>query len=389
MANLDYFLKKNWNTNKLLDGNESNLYFSKIPSFSAYKFNFNFKNRINNDHFLYDYSLAFKINSDSKTIKEIQMLEILSLLELDGNLEEKNVLVNIKRIKEIYDGRKPSGKDEKKIWNLIEVLNLIKVEGFNINENNFELIIHIIFRNLGFDLDSKNSYYRNEKDKSIFKGLVETSLIDKELNYLFENIQTLSKNDIQGFTSAYLLLVNFIFISPYKEFNILIAFLLSKWFLVKMELEYEHLTPINHLGINWKNFVTLLNKSLTSDFNLDELFVFLDSSLKSKVNYLYRFDLLNNLFLENKKIPKSIFPNIICKAFIVNVLSYKNNSWKIEKIKSSFNYKNQVIFTDLQLESYLNFLVESKILKTISKNNIKNYAFADSDFEKIRRLLKD
>jgi hypothetical protein len=106
---------------------------------------------------------------------------------------------------------------------------LIQQDKFEINDDNYELFIRVIFRNIGLDLDNKRNYYRNSvKDKTFLKQTVKIEKIDQELQALFEYIYSLRKTPLAGFTQAYLIIISLMIISPYKKHNLIVAVLLSQ-----------------------------------------------------------------------------------------------------------------------------------------------------------------
>lgn len=388
MAGLDYFLNTKW-VERISKSNATNLYVTNIPSTVTSRFNFNFKNQIEQDRYLYDYLNAYRINSDSKTIKEWQQLEILSLLILDGNLEHVEPLILKQKIFEIFHGRRPESKDERKIWNLIEVMNLIHKEKFEINENNFELFIHIIFRNIGYDLDSKQSYYRNNKTKSCFKNLADILSIDQELETLMNYIKNLTKKDISGFTQVYLVMLDFIFISPYKEFNLIIGYLLMKWFLLKFAPDTYCVISLTQLSSKWNEFVNAINQSFSDSFNLDEPLRLLRCFSQTIINICYRLSKVNALNLKEKKKETNLIINLIDKVILVKGLSYWHKPLTVNSLKIDFTIRNVVLMSEIQITKILDKWVQLEIMSCEQIGANKKYNFQNKELDKLRILLKD
>jgi uncharacterized protein YfkK (UPF0435 family) len=127
---------------------------------------------------------AYKFDriDNPRLYENLKYLEIVSLASLDGQVEEQNLEKLFEKLRRLNTGGyKALSYDDKLLLNLSEVYDLISQRNFALNQDNFELFIHILFRNLVYDLDIVSSYTRNKKTKLLVKNPIDSDLIFDEL----------------------------------------------------------------------------------------------------------------------------------------------------------------------------------------------------------------
>lgn len=391
MVGLDYFLNKKWikKSKKFLDNDR---YIANVFKTINENINFSFGKHLANDRYLFDYAKAFSIPKEALAWSEIQILEVLSLLILDGNLEEKNPKKILKAIVEIGGGRKPKTQDERKIWNLIEALDLIETEKFEINEDNYELLIHIMFRNLGYNLDIKTEFYRSVKTKNQFKNLLNPSLIDQELKSFIGYIDNLNKDNISGFSQALVIFFSYLYISPYQQNNVIVALLISKWFLLALDNgpENDFFIPniVYSLALHWKNFVDLTNESFAEDLDIDPISDLLLECAIDGINMRYRLNSLENWIAGDNHINQHLFVDEVDKMILLSLLGMKTDSWKAGKIMQIFKLQSHYILSRKEVFDLLDRLVDAEILTKKQKNGLETYELNNQKLIRIHTLLK-
>jgi uncharacterized protein YfkK (UPF0435 family) len=127
---------------------------------------------------------AYKFDriDNPRLYENLKYLEIVSLASVDGQVEEQNLEKLFEKLRRLNTGAyKALSYDDKLLLNLSEVYELISQRNFALNQDNFELFIHILFRNLVYDLDIVSSYTRNKKTKLLVKNPLDSDLIFDEL----------------------------------------------------------------------------------------------------------------------------------------------------------------------------------------------------------------
>ncbi|WP_031542460.1 hypothetical protein [Mesoplasma photuris] len=383
MTSLNYFLDKK-SLNKLLKDLESKIWEANIPISINNKLRFNLIKQIEADSYITDYMNAYKVNNQYAPLQIINNLDITSLLLIDGDLTNKTPEYVYNAIVEIRRGRKAMNTDEKIIWNVVEAYNLIQKEQFEINEDNFELFVHIIFRNIGLDLDNKNSYYRQDNDKTLIKSVFPFDLIDEELLGLIDYIKSLKKTKLGGFTQSYLIFIQVLLISPYRKYNFIVATLLSQWYLYQSNLNYKMMHPIYKITNNWKEFIGLLDEVSSKDFTIDSILEFIRRALKEEVNISYR-NLLIEKWLKNNKC-KNLFKNDFQKIILALVVNYPKVEISLQQIRHEFSFAGEFCISKKEMEEHLQTLVDNKILITKPGQTVK-YQLLEKELIKIKLLL--
>ncbi|WP_100618528.1 hypothetical protein [Williamsoniiplasma luminosum] len=390
VVGLDYFLNDKWvqKTSKNLD---NNIYATNLPATNNAKFHFSFNQQVNSDKFLFDYFKAYEISDDfSITRDDMRLIEFVSLLLIEGTFEETDYWKIIRKIKEIEAGKKPKNRDEFRIWNLIEIMNLINEDGFKINEDNYELVVHILFRNMGFDLDIKSNYYRNNETPIVFTNAIKPQIkvIDKEVEAFIKYVEKLSDKDISGTTQAGIILNSFLFIYPYQEFSITLAFILSRWYLKRIAPNLQGIQTMYNVGTNWEDFVKKTNQSF-EELNLDPFLDFMKQICKNGVNNLYRLSLFQELVEEQKNSPTKVFATLIEQAIVIKIITSKTQSFRLDKIVNNFKIRKVNFVKEEEIKNVIQKMIDLNFLIKKEEKQSTLYELNDQFLEKIRLLLKD
>jgi hypothetical protein len=128
------------------------------------------------------YAYKFDRIEDTKLYDDLKYLEIVALANANGRIEELDINLLVDKLKKLTSGGyKAVSYVDKLLLNLSEAYDLISQRNFPLNQENFELFIHVLFRNLVYDLDIVDSYLRNEKTKTSIKNPIDNRLIVSEL----------------------------------------------------------------------------------------------------------------------------------------------------------------------------------------------------------------
>ncbi|WP_146063648.1 hypothetical protein [Williamsoniiplasma lucivorax] len=366
------------------------MYFTNLPVSHNSKFHFTFKRQVSSDRFLYDYLKAYEVPRDSNISKDVKLMDFLSLLAIEENLDQGDYTKTVQSIIEIDSGKKPKTREEFKIWNLIEIWDLIENDSFQINEDNYELIVHILFRNMGFDLDIKADYYRNLKTSTPFKNLLnpQTKIIDKEIQGFLNYIKNLNQKDIGGITQAGVILNAFLFIYPYKEFSITLAFIFARWYLKRNSWNIPIVNPMHSFGIHWDKFIKKVNESFEK-LNLDSLLEFEKEIIKSGVNDTYCLYLFDNFIQSDQSGTTPVFPKFIDKVIAAKIILLNTNVLKEEKIANSLQIRNFQFAKEKEIKSVIQKMLDLKFLAKKEEKQSSFFELNDQFLQKIRLLLKE
>ncbi|WP_026389405.1 hypothetical protein [[Acholeplasma] multilocale] len=387
MISLEYFLDKK-SLNKVLKDLDNGIYYSTIPAAFKDKLGFTLKRQLKEDRYLFDYLRAYNVTKMEDASQEMRLLDLTSLLIIDGEMEDRDSISIRKSIIEINSGRRPSNKDEKMIWNVVEVFNLIQQDKFEINEDNYELFIHILFRNIGLDLDTKRNYYRSAADKTFISEVVAAPEIDNELTTLFEYINSLKKQPIGGFTQAYLIALAVLIISPYKRHNLIVAMLLSQWFVYQTNQNVFLINPMYCVGRHWSEVINYIEDALKDKFIVDEILTKLRGFAKEEINISYRMHLLDEWINKDFHKRKDLFDNKFEKLLFTIILGNRAPDISAQKIKQEFVLGDNQTISKTDIELSLKNLIDKGVL-ILKKGTTPKYAVADPELLKIKLLLSD
>ncbi|ATG97660.1 hypothetical protein [Mesoplasma lactucae] len=389
MIGLDYFLDDKWikkQTSKL----KTNTFYSTLPSKEGPKFNWSFQKAVDDDRFLYDYINGFKVDIMNKVYREFRYYDIISILFVDGNLQGKSSFKTLyKELTDINnDTVKPNSYDERLMQNMLKVYDLIYQNNFPLNEENFELIVHILFRNLGYDMDRKENIKRSEKTKSKFKNLLDPSLIDQELENFWAFIKANSTNNFSGFTEALILGLEFLYISPYNQLNIILMQFIIKWYLFQLDQEFSFMNSSILIALNFNQFVKTVDKVFATNFNTDEYLELTKTLVKDQTNLTKRYLWLK----ENKYIPEGYekeFSDQNLELLLAFIMRNNAETFNLDEMIDRNCFIDGVYCTKEEVETEIALLVGANVLSKTKENNKNVYAWKDKHFKKIANLLKD
>lgn len=114
---------------------------------------------------------------------------------INNGLQETNLKKVHRMVESLSEGERPKNRDEFHVMNLIESLYLIAHQSFEFNENNFEIIQQLIFRNLGLSIHDKAKLYRRTETYGPFKNLVPPKQIENKLKEFFIYLIKLNKTE--------------------------------------------------------------------------------------------------------------------------------------------------------------------------------------------------
>lgn len=394
MSSLDYFLEKKW-FKKVKNKINNDRYLVHSVNNGDNDPNFNWIVSAEADRYLFDYSKAFGLKHWNSS-KELLLFELFSLLIVNGDLKETNSQrlkkIFLKVEKECRQGQQFKTLDENKIFNLIEALDLVGDHNFALNRDNFEILIRIIFRNLHVDVDNPEELLRTGKDKQIFKNICEVNEIKKHLEIFFVYLDKIDKQKICGYTQSGVILLSFLYISPYKTNNILIAFILSKWYLRTLDNSDFVSEWVYSVIFNWTQFVKTVDEAFLDNFNFDKSLKLIFDSNINAINVSYRLKLFDNWIQTSKEfshIVKILIPNFIDKIILIRLLGSEKNLMSKAHIKIMIRIAGKEFFKDEEIFKIVDRLLEQKIIVKVINNEKEFYKFNEKEIIKIKYLVKD
>lgn len=390
MRRLDYFLDKKW-----LEAKKRNLNGERdtIAVFSkGGKPNFVFQSRLDADRYLLDYYKAFNWRGSQKTRRQTWYLELLSILIINNGLQETNLKKVHRMVESLSEGERPKNRDEFHVMNLIESLYLIAHQSFEFNENNFEIIQQLIFRNLGLSIHDKSKLYRRTETYGPFKNLVPPKQIESKLKEFFIYLIKLNKTEreVGGTSQAWIIFLTFIHISPFSRDNLIFAFILSKWYLYGLHSKFSRINLIYPLLFDWPDFVKTANEEL-KDLNFDASLKYLDRVAKNGVNIGYRLKIINDLTDNNSisnRLNAEIPDDFIEQTFLVVALFTYEQSLTKNQIIAKFRLNRHQILTNAEIEAILQQQVDNNLIRPRKVGRITYYDLVHPQLIKFKHLLK-
>ncbi|ATZ16683.1 hypothetical protein JN01_0096 [Entomoplasma freundtii] len=394
MGALDYFLSKKWQGTKHKPINNER-YTAIVLSEDGANPNFHLNTRLATDRYLFDYMNAFGVGNTMLARSEINLLEILSLLLISKELEETNPKKISKTILELSRGRRPKNREEIRIINLIEAIALIETENFAINRDNYDVIVHILFRNLGYDIENKTRFYRQTNANTFVPNVLDYQKIDKTLNQFLGYMTNLDDQEIGGFTQALIILISFIYISPYQQNNLLLAFLLSKWYLQTINKGRHFSNPIYPLLYDWKLFQKLVKETFDNQLKLDDLLDFLYKESINGINLAYQIKNFDEWIESDptyRHVADYLLPNVIDKVIALRIIQKTDVDKGIssEKLLNSFRLRGKKVFEDQEIHDVQQRLLDQKIISKEMKNGGREwFKLTNSQLHKLQKLLEE
>jgi len=385
MADLDYF-----SDNKLINKDWSKLkpqtYKSSFPVTSKHKFHWNINSNFGEDRYCFDFLHAYKFDriDNPRLYENLKYLEIVSLASLDGQVEEQNLEKLFEKLRRLNTGGyKALSYDDKLLLNLSEVYDLISQRNFALNQDNFELFIHILFRNLVYDLDIVSSYTRNKKTKLLVKNPIDSDLIFDELENFWKHVESMKDKQLTftSFTKAWLLGIEFLYISPYDRFNLIIMTFIIKWYLFQLDFNFRNVYFNQSIWMNYKEFIKVTQDALESR-DLNEYLEMMRAFSKRETIFAKHMEWIMNLADKTKRFKElKRFDNLIITAFLMR---FEDRPISIKTLTKSVVNKSYKVSAS-QLKEKLAVLVDLEVLE--EHNGI--YHWIDPEFKKQALLYKE
>ncbi|MCL8211736.1 hypothetical protein LD125_00014 [Mesoplasma sp. JKS002658] len=387
MISLEYFLDEKWykkNLSKLKD----NRFLTKLPGIKGNKFSWKFRENVQQDRFLFDYLAAYRVDRMEKTYRGFNYFEIISFLLIDGNLkEDKPASVLYKNLVQLNNDRlKPNSYDLKLMRNILQVYDLIYQNNFPLNEENFELVVHILFLGLDSSLDSLSDRKRTKETPSAFHHLLDPGLIDQEMHNFWEYLKDIPENDFSGFTKAFILGLEFLYISPFQSLNLMMMQFIIKWYLFQLDNDFTYLGFGLLMGVNFETFVEVIDELFATDFNCDRYLALFRLMTKNQANMMKRFYWMVNSVKKPLRTKKEF--NADDLRFFMSCLMLLPSEFN-EKMIEENPFINQILNGKEVITTKLNQLVNLEVLQRSRQKNKDYYIWANPDYHKINHLLVD
>ncbi|AGJ91070.1 hypothetical protein [Mycoplasma putrefaciens] len=381
----DYFLetKSLGNITKRL---KNGVFKTPIPISTKEKIEFDLVNQLGRDRFLFDYTKAYFDNFVEDVVAEkLRIFEfcLLLFLEKKQNYSFSEIFTIFKEIKK---GKRPLNNLENRIFNIIYTYEFIRKPKIILDENNFEMFIHVLLQNLEFDLDIKSNYYRLENDKTILQNVLLANQIDNEFNALFEYIKDVENKQLSGYTKAYILFIVLILISAFKNYNLTFSTLLTQWFSFQKNDSKKLVIPLYQIAKNWNNFLINLNSLIPEKLVIDTTLSTIKHYYIQNINMYYHASHIYKWIKKDAKNRMWLFEDDL--AFLLVVLMFQQiGNLSLNNIKSLITINKIKILTDIELEKTLDKLITRNIISKTSGQTVK-YSLVDKNLAKAKYLVK-
>jgi len=387
MIAVDYFLEEKV-ISKNLPKLKNQTYRSIYPITSKTKFRWAFEPNFVGDRFCFDYLQAYKFEriDNTKLYDDLKYFEIVALAATNGQVEDQNLNKLFDKLTKLNTGGyKALTYDEKLLLNLSEVYDLISQQGFPLNKENFELFIHILFRNLVYDLDIVDSYIRNENTKTSFKHTIDNRLLLKELDGFWNKLEEDETKtfDYTGITKAFLLGLEMLYISPYDRFNLIIMSFVVKWYLFQLDDEFRSLYFALMILMDYKDFIEIADKALKSS-NIDEYLKIMRVYCEKQLNFSKRIEWVSKHIEKHRSLKElKQYENLF---YVVYLMGFGDEDFSINMVLKKMS-KRSFKITKEEIQEKLDLFHELKIIKKNEKN--ETYYISNLDFKKYALLFKD
>ncbi|AVN60595.1 hypothetical protein CG007_03210 [Mesoplasma entomophilum] len=383
---LNYFLNK-----KIIDSmnqivEEQGLFTVNFPLSIAQKMNFEPMEEIESDKYLTNYFQAYTFRNEQQFSDLVLVSNISSLMFLENLAESSSMLSISNMIRRIQNGAKAKTKKEKMALNLVEAVRLVKKADFEINEDNFELLIHILFRNTEFNLDRKANYYRVDNKKILTDITINFESIDQELKELFKFINDVPENSFDGFTKAIIIFLQILIIQPYQKFNSTIALLVSLWFLGKSKEKEMFEIWIFDLLNHWEELIEKINESISNSFNVNELLSFIKNKLKDSVKRGFISSLVKEWIAQDSEVRSKFFPSDYEFIVLITILTERTKEVSVKRITDKLKIAGYSGIKKQEIKEALENLKSANIVK-VTKNDA-NFMVADKQLNKYKFILE-
>ncbi|ATZ21840.1 hypothetical protein [Mesoplasma tabanidae] len=383
---LNYFLNKKIINSMQQVVEEQGLFTINFPLSIGQKMNFEPINEIESDKYLTNYFQAYTFANNKQLTEFILTSNISSLMFLENLAEGSSTLSINNMIRKIENGAKPKTKKEKMAMNLIEAIRLVKKTDFKINEDNYELLIHILFRNTEFNLDRKANYYRNNNKTMLTDIAINFELIDEELKGLFEFVNDVPENSFDGFTKAIIIFLQILIIQPYQKFNSTLALLMSLWFMGQYKEKEMFQVWIFDLLNHWEELIEKINELAVNNFNISEILKYIKKDLKDSVKRGFILSLVKEWIAQDFDVRAKFFPSDYELVVLITILTERTKEVSVKRITDKLKVAGYTAVKKQEIKDALENLKSANIVK-VTKNDA-NFMIADKQLNKYKYILE-
>ncbi|ATZ18307.1 hypothetical protein [Mesoplasma melaleucae] len=383
---LNYFLNKKFVDLMIQIVEDEELFTINFPLSIEQKMNFKPMEEIQSDKYLTNYFQAYSFSKNKFLSNLISTSNVSSLMFLENLCEGSSMLSIHNTIKKNENGLKPKSKKEKMAMNFIEAIRLVKKADFEINEDNYELLIHILFRNTEFNLDRKANYYRTDNKKILTDIEIDFNAIDYELKGLFEFINDVPQNSFDGFTKAIIIFLQILIIQPYQRFNSSVALLMSLWFINQSKENSKFKIWIFDIANHWEELILQINKSFKKGFNINGLLAFTKKHLRESVKKGFLLSLVYEWINVDYEVRSKFFASDYEIIILSAILSERTKEVSVKRITDILKINGNQTIKKQEIKDALENLKSANIVK-VTKSDA-NFTVADKLLNKYKYILE-
>lgn len=383
---LNYFLNKKFVDlmNEIVE--EQELFTIDFPLSKEQKINFETMKEIQSDKYLTNYFQAYSFSNNKHLSNLILTSNVSSLMFLENLCEGSSMLSIHNMIRKIENGFKLKTKKEKMVMNFIEAIRLVKKTDFKINEDNYELLIHILFRNTEFNLDRKSNYYRIDNKKILTDITIDFNSIDDELKGLFKFINDVPENSFDGFTKAIIIFLQILIIQPYQKFNSSIALLMSLWFIHQSKENSVFKIWIFDIVNHWEELIFEMNKSVKKGFKINLFLNFMKKTLKESIKKGFLLSLIYEWINADHEVRSKFFISDYEVIVLNTIISERTKEISVKRITDKLKINGNQTIKKQEIKDTLENLKSANIVK-VTKNDA-NFTVADKQLNKYKYILE-
>lgn len=382
---LNYFLNKKFVDlmNEIVE--EQELFTIDFPLSKEQKINFETMKEIQSDKYLTNYFQAYSFSNNKHLSNLILTSNVSSLMFLENLCEGSSMLSIHNMIRKIENGFKLKTKKEKMVMNFIEAIRLVKKTDFKINEDNYELLIHILFRNTEFNLDRKSNYYRIDNKKILTDITIDFNSIDDELKGLFKFINDVPENSFDGFTKAIIIFLQILIIQPYQKFNSSIALLMSLWFIHQSKENGVFKIWIFDIVNHWEELIFEMNKSVKKGFKINLFLNFMKKTLKESIKRGFLLSLIYEWINADHEVRSKFFISDYEVIVLNTIISERTKEISVKRITDKLKINGNQTIKKQEIKDTLENLKSANIVK-VTKNDA-NFTVADKQLNKYKYIF--
>lgn len=383
---LNYFLNKKFIDLMSEFVEDQELFTINFPLSKEQKMKFEIMQEIESDKYLTNYFQAYSFSNNKHLSNFISTSNVSSLMFLENLCDGSSMLSIHNMIRKIESGLKPKTKKEKMILNFIEAIRLVKKNDFKINEDNYELLIHILFRNTEFNLDRKSNYYRTDNKKILTDITIDFNSIDDELRNLFEFINEVPENSFDGFTKAIIIFLQILIIQPYQKFNSSIALLMSVWFIHQSKENNLFQIWIFDIVNQWEKLILEINRAFKNDLKINSLLKFTKKILKESIKRDFLLSLIYEWINTDYENRSKFFISDYEVIVLNTIISERSKEISVKRISDRLKISGNQTIKKQEIKDTLENLKSANIVKV--KKSDANFTVADKQLNKYKYILE-